>query len=160
MKNIFIVVVITLLFSSCASNTSFHSFYKENKTASEFSISSPAFLVKMFIEKDDLQEFKPLFNKVKHFKVLVFESDKKQVDRRFKKFVRKRKYDTLFKVTDDGTIVQLYVSNKKDNIKEVVLRVKEGTSYYLLGLKTNIKEQDFDKILNNVQLSEVSMNTD
>ena len=65
----------------------------------------------------------------------------------------------MFKVTDNGTIVQLYVSNKKDNIKEVVLRVKEGTSYYLLGLKTNIKQRDLDKILNNVELSEVSMNT-
>ena len=160
MKNLFFALAAIVLFSSCASNTSFHSFYKENKNASEFSISSPAFLVKMFIEKDDLQEFKPLFNKVKHFKVLVFESDKKQVDKRFRKFVKKRKYDTLFRVTDNGTIVQLYVSNKKDNIKEVVLRVKEGTSYYLLGLKTNIKQRDLDKILNNVALSEVSMNTD
>ena len=65
----------------------------------------------------------------------------------------------MFKVTDNGTIVQLYVSNKKDNIKEVVLRIKEGTSYYLLGLKTNIKQRDLDKILNNVEISEVSMDT-
>ena len=90
MKNLFFALAIVILFSSCASKTSFHFFYKENKNASEFSIGSPAFLVKMFIEKDDLQEFKPLFKKVKHFKVLVFESDKKQVEKRFRKFVKKR----------------------------------------------------------------------
>ncbi len=159
MKRIFLILAAALIVSSCASNTSFHSFYKENKSASEFSISSPAFLVKMFIEKDDLQEFRPLFKEIKHFKVLVFESDEKQVDKRFRKFVKKRNYDTLFKMRDDGTIIQLYVSNKKDRIKEIVLRVKEGASYYLLGLKTNITENDLDKILNNVQLSEVSINT-
>jgi len=159
MKRNFFILVAILTLSSCASNTSFNSFYKENRSVSEFSINSPAFLVKMFLDKDDLQEFKPLFKKVKHFKVLIFENDEKLVDKKFRRFVKKRNYETLFKVTDEGTNVQLYVSNKKDRIKEVVLKVKEGKSYYLIGLKTNITEKDFDKMLNNVELSEVSMNT-
>jgi len=159
MKQIFYILAVAFLLSSCASSTSFNSFYQENKKTSELSISSPAFLVKMFINKGDLQEFRPLFKKVKHFKVLAFESNEKQVNKKFRKFVNKRNYETLFKVTDNGTNVQLYTSNKKDKIKEIVLQVKDGSSYYLIGLKTNITENDFDKMLNNIQHSEVSMNT-
>ena len=75
MKRNFLILAVVFIVSSCASNTSFNSFYKENKNASEFSISSPAFLVKMFIDKDDLEEFRPLFKKVKHSISNIYNKD-------------------------------------------------------------------------------------
>lgn len=159
MKNSFIVLVLAILLSSCASKATFSTFYKENKQASEFSLKSPAFLAKMFLSKDDLKEFKPLVKSVKHLKVLIFEDDN-SVDRNFKKFIKKQDYETLFRVSDKETNIQLFLSNKEDQKKEIILKIKDEGSYVLIGLTTNMSEADFDEILSNINFksNEISYN--
>lgn len=159
MKNTFIVLVLAIILSSCASKATFGTFYKENKRASEFSLKSPAFLAKMFLSKDDLKEFKPLVKSVKHLKILVFEDDN-SIDRNFKKFIKKQDYETLFRIADKGTNVQLFLSNKEDQKKEIILKIKDEGSYVLIGLTTNMSETDFDEILNNINFksNEISYN--
>ena len=72
MKNRFLILAVALILASCASKTSFNSFYEENKEASEFSLSTPAFIANLIIPKDDVREYVDLFKKVRHYKVMIF----------------------------------------------------------------------------------------
>ena len=159
MKNSFIILVLAIFLSSCASKATFGTFYKENKQASEFSLKPPAFIAKMFLSKEDLKEFRPLVKSVKHLKILVFEDDK-YIDKNFKKFIKKQDYETLFRIADKETNVQLFLSNAKDQKKEIILKIKDEGSYILIGLTTNMYEADFDEILRNINFksNEVSFN--
>ncbi len=160
MKNTLIFFALVIFLSSCASKASFNTFYKENKSTSVFSLNSPAFLAKMFVSKDDLEEFRPLFKSVKHFKILVFDDGENLMDRKFKKFIKKQDYETLLKIVDQGTNVQLYLSNTIDQKKEIILKVKDDKSYILIGLRTNMSDTDLDKILENINIKteEISYN--
>ena len=147
MKKYFLIIVGTLLLTSCASKSSFHSFYNENRNDSDFSLSTPAFFANIFIPKQDIREYEDLFKKVKHYKVMVFSDKVTSLDRKFDRFIRNKKYTSIFRVNDSGSSVQFYFLENKSTIKEMVLKIKSDDSYVLLGLKTNITFGDFETII-------------
>jgi len=149
MKNSFLILVTAFVLTSCASKSSFNSFYEENKAECEFSISSPAFIANLFIPKEDVGEYKALFKKVKHYKVMIFSDGSTSLDRKFEKFIRQKNYETIFSINHQGEKVQLYFLQNKNAIREIVLKVKSDDDFVVLGLKTNISEADFNKIANN-----------
>ncbi|WP_298363952.1 DUF4252 domain-containing protein [uncultured Lutibacter sp.] len=147
MKKYFLIIVGALLLTSCASKSSFHSFYNENRNDSDFSLSTPAFFANIFIPKQDIREYEDLFKKVKHYKVMVFSDKVTSLDRKFDRFIRNKKYTSIFRVNDSGSSVQFYFLENKSTIKEMVLKIKSDDSYVLLGLKTNITFGDFETII-------------
>ena len=153
MKKYIFIIVATILLSSCASKTSFNSFYSENKHDCEFAISSPAFVANLFIPKEDVKEYKSLFKKVKHYKVMVFSEGSQTLNRKFDKFIKRKNYTSIFRLNENGEQVQLYFLEKKNSIKEVVLKVKSDSEFVVLGLKTNILEEDFYKIIEDSDIS-------
>jgi hypothetical protein len=147
MKNSFLVLISAIVLTSCASKTSFNSFYKENRKQSEFSISSPAFLANLFIPKDDVKEYEDLFKKVRHYKVMIFSNTSKNLGKRFNRFIKQKKYESILRINQDGEQVQLYFLQHKNAIREIVLKVKSDNDFVLLGLKTNISENDLNSII-------------
>ena len=152
MKNSFLILVTALLLTSCASKSSFNSFYAEHKDECDFSISTPAFFANIFIPKDDVEEYKDLFRKVKHYKVMIFENKKASLDKQFDRFIKRKKYASIFKVKNNGDQVQLYFLENKNTIKEIVLKIKSDKDFVVLGLKTNISENDFNKLMEDSDL--------
>ena len=152
MKNSFLILVTALLLTSCASKSSFNSFYAEHKDECDFSISTPAFFADIFIPKDDVEEYKDLFKKVKHYKVMIFENEKSSLDKQFDRFIKRKKYASIFKVKNNGDQVQLYFLENKNTIKEIVLKIKSDKDFVVLGLKTNISENDFNKLMEDSDL--------
>lgn len=149
MKNSLLILAAAFALTSCASKTSFNSFYEENKAESEFSISSPAFIANLFIPKEDVREYEDLFKKVKHYKVMIFSEGSTSLDRKFEQFIKQKNYDAIFSIKQNGEKVHLYFLQDKNAIKEIVLKVKSDDDFVLLGLKTNISEADFKKITKN-----------
>jgi hypothetical protein len=147
MKNSIYILVITLLFTSCASKTSFNSFYAAHKNECDIHISTPAFFVNLFIPKDDIDEYNDLFKKVKHYKLMLIENENATLDKQFEKFVKQKKYASIFKVKSNGDQVQLYFLENKNVIHEIILKIKSDEELVVLGLKTNITENDFNKIM-------------
>ena len=117
MKNSFLILVTAFLLTSCASKSSFNSFYAEHKAECDFSISTPAFFANIFIPKDDVEEYNDLFKKVKHYKVMIFENEKASLDKQFNRFIKRKKYASIFKVKNNGDQVQLYFLENKNTIK-------------------------------------------
>ncbi len=149
MKNSLLILATALVLASCATKPSFNSFYEENKEECEFSISSPAFIANLFIPKEDVGEYKVLFKKVKHYKVMIFSDASTSLDRKFERFIKQKNYETIFSINDHGDKVQLYFLQHKNAIREIVLKVKSDNDFVVLGLKTNILESDFNKIIEN-----------
>jgi len=149
MKNIFAIIIVTLVLTSCATKSSFHSFYEENKKESDFSISSPAFIANVFIPKEDVKEYEALFKKVRHYKVMIFSESSTTLDKKFNRFINSKNYTSIFRISQNGEKIQFYFLKKGDIIKEMILKVKNDTDFVLLGLKTNISENDFNAIVDN-----------
>jgi len=149
MKNSFLILAAALVLTSCASKSSFNSFYEENKAECEFSISSPAFIANLFIPKDDVREYEDLFKKVKHYKVMIFSDGSASLDKKFERFIKQKNYEAIFSINQHKEKVQLYFLQDKNVIKEIVLKIKSDNDFVVLGLKTNISEADFNKITKN-----------
>ncbi|NEW78325.1 MAG: DUF4252 domain-containing protein [Gelidibacter sp.] len=149
MKNSLLILATALVLASCASKSSFNSFYEENKEASEFSLSTPAFIANLIIPKEDVREYEDLFKKVRHYKVMIFSNGSTSLDKKFERFIKQKNYETILSVNDNGDKVQLYFLQHKNAIKEIVLKIKSDNDFVVLGLKTNILESDFNKIIEN-----------
>jgi len=152
MKNFFAIIIITLLITSCATKSSFHSFYKENKKESDFSISSPAFIANLFIPREDVQEYEALFKNVRHYKVMIFSESSTTLDKKFNRFINSKNYTSIFRISQNGDKIQFYFLKNGHQIREMILRVKNDTDFVLLGLKTNISENEFNTIVENSEV--------
>ncbi|MFA5298583.1 MAG: DUF4252 domain-containing protein [Lutibacter sp.] len=149
MKNSFLILITVLALTSCASKSSFNSFYEDNKKECEFSISTSAFIANLFIPKKEIGEYKALFKKVKHYKVMIFSDASTSLDRKFERFIKQKNYEKILSINQQGDKVQLYFLQDKNAIREIVLKVKSDNDFVVLGLKTNILESDFNKIIEN-----------
>ena len=108
MKKCILLLLIIGTLSSCATRSDFHSFYKENKRDATFTISTPSFLANIFIPKEDTKDYEDLFRGVKHYKVMIYENNVESLDKKFDRFIARKKYSTIFKINENGEKVQIY----------------------------------------------------
>ncbi len=147
MKKIFFALIALTLLSSCATNTSFNSFYQEHQDDSDFSFGLSSSLIASFLPDEDMEEIKPLLKKAKHVRILVFSEDSANKTKQFDKFINRSKFDKVVKVKDDGDKIAFFTLENKNKIKEVVLEISSEDDLVLLGLKTNLTQDDLDGIL-------------
>jgi hypothetical protein len=147
MKKILFFFLAVLLLSSCATNTSFNSFYQEHQEDSDFSLGLNSRLVASFLPDDDFEEVKPLLKKAKHMRILVFSEDNGDKAKKFDKFIKRSKFDKMVKVKDDGDNIAIFTLENSNKIKEIVLEIGSDDDLVLLGLKTNLTHDDLDKML-------------
>ncbi len=144
-----------VLLTSCATQTSFNDFYQDNQKESDFSMGLNSSIVRTFLDDDDYEEVKPLLKKAKHVKILVFTDNTQEMTTKFKKFIKRSDFDNLITIKDDGDKIKIYALEQKNKIKEIVLDVKTDDELVLIGLKTNITEDDLGNLLKG---SDISLN--
>ncbi len=154
MKKIIFILSLVLL-TSCATQTSFNDFYQDNQKESDFSMGLNSSIVRTFLDDDDYEEVKPLLKKAKHVKILVFTDNTQEMTTKFKKFIKRSDFDNLITIKDDGDKIKIYALEQKNKIKEIVLDVKTDDELVLIGLKTNITEDDLGNLLKG---SDISLN--
>lgn len=146
MKKIFLLFAIVLL-SSCATHTSFNDFYQSNQKESEFSFGMNASFITSFLSDDDYEDIKPLLKKAKHVRILVFSENSEQMNMKFDRFIKRSQFEDVIKIKDDGDKIKIFVLEKEDRIKEIVVEVSSDGDLVLLGLKTNLTQKDIDKLM-------------
>jgi len=146
MKRILILLIIVLA-SSCASHTSFNTFYKNNQEDSDFSFGLSSSLIASFLPDEDMEEIKPLLKKAKHVRILVFSENAEEKTEKFQRFISRSKFEKVVKVKDDNDQFAFFTLEKKSQIKEIVLEIGTGDELVLLGLKTNLSQEDLENIL-------------
>ncbi len=152
MKKIFLLFAIVLL-SSCATHTSFNDFYQSNQKESEFSFGMNASFITSFLSDDDYEDIKPLLKKAKHVRILVFSENSEQMNMKFDRFIKRSQFEDVIKIKDDGDKIKIFVLEKEDRIKEIVLEVSSDGDLVLLGLKTNLTQKDIDRLLSDNDIS-------
>ena len=145
-KIIFLLIVLT--FSSCAINTSFNSFYQEHEEDSEFSFGLSSSLIATFLPEESLQDIKPLLKKAKHIRILVFSEHAKDKTEKFDKFISRTKFEKMIKLKNKNDKIAFFTLQRNKKVKEIVLEISSGDDLVLVGLKTNLKQADIDKIIN------------
>ena len=146
MKKLFLLLAIVIL-SSCATRTSFNDFYQSNQKDSEFSLGLNSSLIASFLSDEDYADVKPLLKKAKHVRILVFSEESEQAQLKFNKFIKRSKFENLIKISDDNDKIKVFALENNDRIKEVVLEISSDDDLVLLGLKTNLSQQDIDNLL-------------
>lgn len=147
MRKILFATLAVLLLSSCATNTSFNSFYQDHQQDSDFSLGLNSSLIASFLPDEDMEDIKPLLKKAKHVRILVFSEEAADKSQKFDKFINRSKFDKVIKVKDDGDNIAFFTLEDKKKIKEVVLEISSEDDLVLLGLKTNLTHEDLDNIL-------------
>lgn len=145
MKNLLFLLSFLVL-TSCATHTSFNTFYKNNNQHSDFALGLNSSLIASFLDDDD-EDVKHLLKKAKHVRIMVFSNDAENMNTKFNKFIKHSKFDKLVKVKDDDDNVSLYSLEEKDKIKEIVVQISTGDELVLLGLKTNLTQEDLANLL-------------
>lgn len=146
MKNIILVLIIAF-FSSCATNTSFNTFYQNNQHDSDFSLGLNSSLIRSFLPDEDFEEVKPLLKKAKHIRILVFSENFEEKTVKFDRFITKSKFEKVIKIKDDDDKIAFFTLEQKDKIKEIVLEISSDGDLVLLGLKTNLTQEDLESII-------------
>ncbi len=108
----------------------------------------PAFLVNLFLKKEDLKELKPLFRKVKSYRLMVFEDHHQSLQKEFAQFVKQYDYKPLMKIKNHNDNVAIYTLEQKHRIREIVMNVKDKQSIVMIGLKTNLSYEELSDLLN------------
>ena len=145
-KILFLLILAT--FSSCAINTSFNTFYQDHEDDSEFSFGLSSSLIANFLPDDDVEEIKPLLKKAKHIRILVFSEHAEDKTEKFDKFINRSKFEKVIKVKSDNDKIGFFTLQRNKKIKEIVLEISSGDELVLIGLKTNLTEEDLDKMIN------------
>ena len=145
MKKAIFIILLALL-SSCATNTSFNSFYQNNQQDSDFSLGLNSSLISSFLSDEDYADIKPILKKAKHIRILVFEENQHEKSQKFDKFLKHSKFEKLIQIKDDKDAVNIFALEKKEKIKEIVLEINDGDELILLGLKTNLTHKDLENL--------------
>ena len=149
-KLAFLLSVVVL--TSCASQTSFNSFYKNNNEHSDFAMGLNSSLIASFLSDDD-EDVKELLKKAKHVRVMVFSDNSDQINSKFNKFINRSKFDKLVKVKEDDDNISLFTIDEHDKIKEIVVQISTGDELVLLGLKTNLTHEDLAELFKENDIS-------
>ena len=142
-----ILLLSVVLFSSCATQTSFNSFYQKNQKNSDFSLGLNASLIKPFLSGEDYEDVKPLLKKAKHIRILVFSENYDENSDKFDKFIKKSDFEKVIKIKEDDDQIAFYTLEDKNKIKEIVLQIDSDNDLVLLGLKTNLTQKDIDNLM-------------
>lgn len=152
MKKI-ILLAAFVIFSSCATNTSFNTFYKENNHDSDFAMGLNSTLLNSFLPREDFEEVKHLMKKAKHYRIMVFSDNSEQMEKKFNKFIHRSTFDKIVKIKDNDDRISLFSLEENEKIKEIIIEIYDGEDLILLGLKTNLSQDDLAKMFQDNQIS-------
>ncbi len=153
MKKLLILTLVVVL-SSCATNTSFNTFYKNNNQHSDFAMGLNSSLIGSFLSDDD-EDVKDLLKKAKHVRIMVFSDNYDQMNTKFNKFIKHSKFDKLVKIKNDDNNIRIFSLEEKDKIKEIIVQISTGDELILLGLKTNLTQEDLADL---IEKNEITFN--
>lgn len=142
-----ILLIAVVLSTSCASNTSFNNFYQNHEDDSNFSFGLSSSLIANFLPDEDLEDIKPLLKKAKHIRILIFSENAEDKSDKFNKFINRSKFEEMVKLKSENDKLAFFTLEKKGRIKEIVLEISSEEDLVLIGLKTNLTQEDLDKLI-------------
>ncbi|SDR66328.1 protein of unknown function [Polaribacter sp. KT25b] len=150
MKHLTTILFALLITSISAQEVAFQKFYKVNKDKSTFSINLSASLAGSFLDDENDSDLMNVIKKSSDFKVMIFDNEDNVVSKDFRKFIRKNKLKTFARIKDNGSNAELFFIEKKDYIREIIIRTNSNNDKLVLfGLKTKITKDELAEMISN-----------
>lgn len=141
-----------------AQEAKFEKFYTINKEKSTFSINLSASLAGSFLDNEDDDDLMNIIKKSSDFKLMIFDNQDNNISKDFKKFRKKNKLKTLARVKDNGSKAELFIVEKNNYIREIVIRTNSNDDKLVLfGLKTKITH---DELAAMISSSDINITSD
>ncbi|WP_435261327.1 DUF4252 domain-containing protein [Tenacibaculum sp. nBUS_03] len=157
MKRFLTAFFCLFLISINAQEAKFKSFYKANKNRTAFSLNLSSSFAGSFFDDEDDDEIKNLLKKSSDFKLMVFDKNRSDVAKDFKRFSRRNKLKTLIRAKDKGGKAEILFIEKNNLVREIIVKVT-GTEdkLVLLGVKTKLTREELASIITSSNNEEVA----
>lgn len=166
---IFITLILAISFtiSAQAQTRSINSFYNKYRFKKDvFNASIPGWLVRMGVgigktytdDVDGAHAAMDMAKKVRKLKLMVMEDMNLVKSKDFKKLihgVRKDGFEELMTVRDEGTKINIFIREKKDEIRNMLILVNEPEEFMMLSLKTKLTMDEVNEFIQ--EMSEMDM---
>lgn len=148
MKRFLTAFFCLFLISINAQEAKFKSFYKANKNRTAFSLNLSSSFAGSFFDDEDDDEIKNLLKKSSDFKLMVFDKNRSDVAKDFKRFSRRNKLKTLIRAKDKGGKAEILFIERNNLVREIIVKVT-GTEdkLVLLGVKTKLTREELASII-------------
>jgi hypothetical protein len=144
MKNLIVLSLVCLLVS-CGAKTPYEAFRKENKKDVAVSFGASRFVVNALVRDKEFRNFTQQSG-VKKYHMLVAKENSELLKSNFVGFLKSNNFEEIFHTnTSDGKIY-IYSCEKGDKLKEVIMKIEDGSQVVLLNLRGDLKINDFGKL--------------
>lgn len=144
MKNL-IVLSFACLLVSCGVKTPYEAFRKENKEDVEMSFGASRFVVNALVRNKEFKSFTQQSG-IKKYHMLVAKENPKFLKSNFVGFLKDNNFEEIFHANTSDGKVYIYSSEKGDKLKEVILKIEDGSQMVLLNLRGDLKISNFEKL--------------
>jgi hypothetical protein len=146
MKNL-IVLSLVLLLVSCAAETPYETFKKENKEEVALSFGASAFMVNALVWDKEFREFTKQVSGIKKYQVLVSKSDPIFIRSNFNAFLKQNNFEEIYYSSKGNDRIRIYSFEKGAQLKEVLVEIENDSQLVLVKVQGNIKINDFQKLV-------------
>ena len=144
MRNLIVLSLVCLLVS-CGAKTPYEAFRKENKEDVAMSFGASRFVVNALVRDKEFKSFTQNSG-IKKYHMLVAKENSESLKSNFVDFLKVNNFEEIFHVNTSDGKVYIYSSEKGDKLKEVILKIEDGSQLVLLNLKGDLKINDFGKL--------------
>lgn len=131
---------------------------KHRKTEDSYCFNVPGIVfrtvsaTRWFVDKEEYETIEglKLMRKVKHIKVFVSEHAETipmQDVMNMVQGMKAKNYEELITVRNEETLINFYIREKKDCIRNVLLVMNDGNEFICLSMRTKLKMSDLDVLL-------------
>ena len=153
------ILVISLVltgFMACGNsqenNENFTDFYWDNKNINGVvTFELPMFLAKMVIDNDD-GEMEYFVNKTEGIRFFISDRANTGLYRKLERYTPKGVYNDLMIIKDGSSTVKFQIRERKNKIREILMTVKEDSSFVAISFTGNFTIEDAKKLTKSVKM--------
>ena len=159
MRKLVYILVIAVLFSSCAGAKGiegYHSFYKKYKKEKDVvSFGLPTGLMVLFVNNKEDKELKAFLKNVDDFRFFIAEDSSKVLIPILKEHLPENLYKDFMIIKNGNETVTFKVRENKDAITEIIMFVEEEDSFVVMSIEGEFTYDDMKEFVKSVDTSKV-----
>ncbi len=133
-------------------NDDFTEFYHEYKnTHGVVAFELPMFLAKMVIDDDDEEELEQFVKKTDDIRFFISDKSNTSLYRKLEQHMPKGTYNDLMIIKKGGSTVTFKIRDRKNKIREILMTVKEDSSFVVISFTGNFTIEDAKKMAKSVK---------
>lgn len=159
MKNLISILLVILLFSSCASSKShndystFYKKYKHNKEVVNFGV--PTGLLALFLNNDEDKELKQFLKNVDHCRFFIAEDPTQALVTTLNEYLPNTLYNDVMVIRNGKDKITFKARESDHVITEIIMIVEEGHSFVVMNIEGEFTLKEVKEFVKTVNVEKV-----